>query len=64
MRSDLLWTGGIMQLINLVALGAIFIPWTLDMVVLVVLGSAYALFNIASIAFIIIGLTTNGRSRY
>ncbi len=59
MRGDLLLAGFLMQLINLVALSVIFIQWNLNFVLTVIFYSLYALFNIASIIFIVVGLFGN-----
>lgn len=58
MNKELFWTGLIMQLVHLVALAVIFINWDLQLIMWVILGTVYALFNIASVIFIIVGALT------
>jgi len=56
MRKEMFWSGITMQSFNLVALAIIFVPWSLDLIIKVVLGSVFVLFNIASLLLIILGL--------
>ena len=56
MNKQMFWSGIIMQIANLSVLAILFLEWNIRFILMVLLGSVYALYNIASIIFIIIGL--------
>ncbi len=58
MNKEIFWAGAFMQIIHVFVLIALFVPWTIDLFVKIVLGTLYGLFNIASIILIIVGLAS------
>ncbi len=58
MNKEIFWAGAVMQIIHVFVLIALFVPWTIDLFVKIVLGTLYGLFNIASIILIIVGLAS------
>jgi len=50
------WIGFLMQVVNLVVLGAIFINWSIETILSVTLVTGYVVFNIISIYLMLLGL--------
>ena len=61
MNKEMFWAGAFMQIVHVVILVALLVPWTIDLFVKVILGSLYGLFNIASIILITVGLASKKR---